>query len=156
MSEYNDPNDLNEGDGIKKLRKAFKDTAAENRELKERLARLEGRDRSISLNEELARRGLDRRVSKFYPKDRETTAEAVDEWVEENRELFGGNTPSDSVPNVPLANLTPVEIQGYQYIQAIQAAEAATEMDFKSRLAAAESPEAVIEMMKTFSAQHTF
>jgi hypothetical protein len=155
MSDFNDDDDFTGSEGFKKLRKAFKDSATENKELKERLMRLEGRDRSISLNEELARRGLDRRVGKFYPKDREITAEAVDEWVEENRELFGVKEP-DSSTSVPLTNLTPVEVQGYQYIQAIQAAEAATEMDFKSRLAAAESPEAVIEMMKTFGAQHTF
>lgn len=154
MSDFDDDDDFTGSDGFKKLRKVYEKTAKENKELNDRLARLEGRDRSISLNEELARRGLDRRVAKFYPKDRETTGESVDEWVEENRELFGVKDAPD--PGVTLPNLTPVEIQGYQYIQAIQAAETATEMDFKSRLAAANSPQEVIDMMKTFGAQHTF
>ena len=154
MSDFDD-NQFGDGEGIKKLRKAYKDAATENKELKERLERLEAKDRSINLTEALVSRGLDRRVARLYPANRETTAQAVDEWVEENRDLFGSREVSSDPAN-SLPNLTPTEIEGYEIVRKIQAAEAATEMDFRSKLAAAETPEQVIEMMKQFGAQHTF
>jgi hypothetical protein len=115
------------------LRKALKKQAQELKELREALAGTLKNERKASVNEALASRGLDPRVAKFYPQDGPTDDEAVDAWVEENRELFGNRAVlMDGEANKDV--LTDSERRGYEIQKDIAAFEAATQMDFKSRL----------------------
>lgn len=142
-----------DGEGIKNLRKAFKETTRLNKELQSRLDALEGKDRTNAIDSALRLRGVDARVAKFYPQDRATTAEAVEEWVEENKDLFG---ISEENAGPVASSLSPVEIEGYEIVRKIQAAEAATEADFKSRLDKAANKDEVMQVMAEFGRQHTF
>lgn len=139
--------------GPKALRDTLKKTLESNKDLQKRMAELEAKGRQSAVDSTIALRGLDPRVAQFYPSGRDTTATAVDEWIDENKDLFGvKETQGTLVPST----LSAVEREGYEIMSKIQAAEAATEMDFKSRLATAESPEDVLNMMRDFGAQHTF
>lgn len=154
--QFYDPSNPNpeggDGGGIKELRKQFKAKAKENEELKARIAALEATSRSGSVADLLANNGLDPRVAKFYPADRPTTADAVAEWVDENRDLFPQPNRQQDDPNK--ITLSPVEIEGYEIMRKIQAAEAATEMDFKSRLDACQNEEEVMALLQQFEQTH--
>ncbi len=143
----------NENTGIKSLREALEKSNKTNKKLLERIEALEGAHSANQLDQVLRLRGVNPAVAKFYPQGRATTAEAVEEWVEENKDLFG--IPNDA-PGPVASSLSPVEQEGYEMIRKIQAAEAATQADFESRLAAATSKDEVISMMQEFGRQHTF
>jgi len=127
-----DEND-NETAGIKAMRKAFKEQGKQLAELQAALTKTLEREKSANVYEALANRGLDPRVAKFYPKDAPTDAEALDSWVEENKDLFGNRvvvTPDGSASDT----LTEAERRGYQIQRDIGAYESAVQMDLKSRL----------------------
>lgn len=156
MTDWDNENP-NETDGIKALRKKFKDQGAEIQSLKDALARTLEREKSQNVYEALANRGVDPRVAKFYPKDASTDDAAVDEWVTENKDLFGNRevlTPDGSASDT----LTDAEKRGYQIQKDISAYEGALQMDLKSRLDKIEydrtNPEKaqneVLEVLKQF------
>jgi len=127
-----DEND-NETAGIKAMRKAFKEQGKQLAELQAALTKTLEREKSANVYEALANRGLDPRVAKFYPKDAPTDADALDSWVEENKDLFGNRvvvTPDGSASDT----LTEAERRGYQIQRDIGAYESAVQMDLKSRL----------------------
>jgi len=127
-----DEND-NETAGIKAMRKAFKEQGKQLAELQAALTKTLEREKSANVYEALASRGLDPRVAKFYPKDAPTDADALDSWVEENKDLFGNRvvvTPDGSASDT----LTEAERRGYQIQRDIGAYESAVQMDLKSRL----------------------
>jgi hypothetical protein len=131
------------------LRKALKAQKKANSELEARLAALEAGRHGTGVRDALSSRGLNPAVAKFYPKDRPTTDDSVDEWVEENRAVFGfkAQAAPDAVPSD-----IPTNVQaGYGVLKQLQAAEAYTEMDFQSKLDACESPEAVLALLKDYS-----
>lgn len=140
-----------DGDGIKALRKQFKAQAEENRLLKEQMEKLQLQANRGSVADVLAAQGLDPRVAKFYPGDKSTTADTVAEWIDENSELFAKADGTRAASTT----LSPAEIEGYGYIKAIQAAEAHTEMDFKSRLDACTSEAEVMALLAQFGQEHS-
>lgn len=144
-----------DGDGIKKLRKEYEKKSKENAELLARVAALEAQTKAGSVADELARHNLDPRIAKFYPADRATTADAVAEWVDENRELF----PSPQEMNQQQSSqttLTPEQQEGYRIMKALGEAEAATQMDFESRAAACNTEEEFMALLDEFSELHPF
>ena len=141
---------VDDTNGIKALRKAMKEKSRENEELKARLEALEKQVSRGSVADELSAHGLDPRVARFYPSDKPTTADAVAEWVSENRELFNASPAPQST------TLSPVELEGYDIIKKIQAAEAHTEMDFKSRLDACQDEAEVMALLAQFGQEHAF
>lgn len=123
----------NDSAGIKAMRKAFKEQGKQLAELQASLAKTMEREKSANVYEALANRGLDPRVAKFYPKDSPTDDAALDEWVDENKELFGNRivvTPEGSNSDT----LTDAEKRGYQIQKDIGAYESAIQTDLKSRL----------------------
>lgn len=152
MSE-NEFDDIGGSEGISSLRKAYKKQKDELAEMRAQLSAINATNTRNELDTVFRLRGVDPRVVKFYPADRPTTVESVDEWLTENSDLFG--VPENSGGPAP-SSLTATEIEGYQMLAKIQAAEAATQTDFESRLKNANSQEEVIAMMKEFGAQHTF
>lgn len=99
--ELNDENPAEElgTEGIANLRKAYDRKVKAEKELKEKLAALETRERERTLSEVLSTQGVNAKLAKFYPADRESTPEKVEEWVNENAELFGhSKAPQAPVP----------------------------------------------------------
>lgn len=149
----NDPfNEGNDG-GIGSLRKQYKKLLEQNKEMAEQLAAIQSSHNANQIDQILRLRGVNPAVAKFYPQGRATTAEAVEEWIEENRDLFG--VPTEA-PGPVASSLSPIEQEGYEIVRKIQAAEAATQADFEAKLAAAGSQEEVLALMKEFGQQHTF
>jgi len=123
----------NDSAGIKAMRKAFKAQGVKLAEMEAALAKTMEREKSANVYEALADRGLDPRIAKFYPKDATTDDAAVDQWVTENKDLFGSRqvvTPEGSNSDT----LTDAEKRGYQIQRDIGAYESAVQMDLKSRL----------------------
>lgn len=143
------------GDGIKQLRKDFKAKSKENDELKARIAALEAQQKTGSVADALAQHGLNPLVAKFYPADKPTTADAVAEWVSENRELFPVQK-DDGQQGAQQTTLTPIQQEGFRIMQALGEAEAATQMDFKSRGDACETEEEYLAFLEEFSTLHPF
>lgn len=115
-------------------RELLKKQGQELKELREALAGTMQRERKANVNEALASRGLDPRVAKFYPSDASTEDEAVERWVEENRELFGARVVVNDNGGANESTLTESERRGYEVQKDISAFESAVQMDFASRL----------------------
>jgi len=131
------------------LRKAYKEQKKANQELLKRLESLESAKHGTSVRDALSARGLNSGVAKFYPKDRPTTEDSVEEWIEENRSVFGFKAKPG--PEV-VASEIPTNVQnGFNVLKQLQAAESYTEMDFQSKLDSCENPDEVIKLLKEYS-----
>jgi hypothetical protein len=144
-----------DGEGIKALRKQYKEMKKQLEALQAENEQLKTSSRSGSVAEELARAGLDPRVAKFYPADRATTADAVAEWVDENRELFPSRQETAQQQSSQ-TTLTPDQQEGYRIMKLLGEAEAATQMDFKSRADACQTEEEFMALLDEFSDAHPF
>lgn len=145
----NELEEFENDNGPAALRKALKQQKQANKDLLARLEALESAKHGTSVRDALAARGLNPSAARFWPQGQPVTDESVDQWVEENRDVFGFRekaNPQNQTSEVP----TDVQ-RGYSALKDLQAAEAYTEMDFKSKLAECESPEAVIELLKGYS-----
>ena len=114
--EMNDENPAEEldGAGIANLRKAYDRKAKAEKELREKLALLESRERERTLSETLSAQGANAKLAKFYPADRESTPEKVEEWVNENADVFGlAKAPQAPAP----AQLSPELRDAYDQFQ---------------------------------------
>lgn len=101
--EWDEMNDENpaelEGTGIANLRKAYEKKDKANKELREKLAALEARERERTLSETLSAQGVNPKIAAFYPADREHTPEKVEEWLTANADVFGQTPPPrDAAP----------------------------------------------------------
>ena len=96
--EWDEMNDENpaevEGAGITNLRKAYEKKDRANKELREKLAALEARERERTLSETLSTQGVNPKIARFYPADRESTPEKVEEWLTEYADVFGQAPPA--------------------------------------------------------------
>lgn len=108
------PAEVTSEQGIANLRKAYERKAKAEKELREKLAALESRERERTLSETLSDKGANAKLAKFYPADRETTPEKVEEWLAENAEVFG-QAPAPRQPAVP--QVSPELIDAYQQFQ---------------------------------------
>jgi hypothetical protein len=119
--------------GIKELRKQFKELAKARKADQALIEELRAERSATSVYDALASRGMDPRIAKFYPKDAQTDDASVQQWIDENKELF----PDRRVGNegeVNTSTLTESEQRGYQTQRDIAAYDAAIQMDLKSRL----------------------
>jgi hypothetical protein len=139
---FNDP-----GNGPAELRKALKAEKQARKALEAQLEELKKSQFSGDVRAALQARGLNPGLARFYPADRPTTDASVDQWVEENRDLFPVQKNDG-----PAVSEIPANVQhGYQLQKDLQAAEAYTEMDFQSKLAACETQEDVMALLKQYS-----
>lgn len=127
-----DEND-NDTPAIKQMRKMLKEQKKQLDEFQAMKSQFDSMNRSVSVNEALASRGLDPRIAKFYPSDSATDDESVDRWVEENKDLFGTRRVYQDA-NVNTSVLTEQEQRGYQIQRDIAAYDAALEADLQSKL----------------------
>lgn len=122
-----------DGDGIKGLRKQFKEQQKQIALLLEQNTKLQARQDAVNVSDLLASRGLDPRVAKFYPEGANTDKESVDQWIEENQDYFGGRRITDD-SGVVQDNLTDAEKRGYQILQDMSAYETGLQQDWKTQL----------------------
>jgi hypothetical protein len=87
-------------EGFAKLRAAYDRKAKAEKELRDKLAALETRERVRTLGETLSDKGANPKLAAFYPADRDSTPEKVEEWLNENAEVFG-QTPAPRTPAPP-------------------------------------------------------
>lgn len=144
-----------DGDGIKALRKQFKEQAKKIKDLEALNETLQSQTRSGSVADTLRDAGLDPRVAKFYPTDAPTTADAVAAWVDENRELFPA-PKRDEGADKNQTTLTPDQQEGYRIMKLLGEAEAATALDFQSRADACETEEEFMALLAEFGETHAF
>lgn len=104
MSEYDEL--FNETDDdtplVRKLRAQLKEQATELKNTKGELTQLKGAQREQTLSEAIAAKGLNPKVAKFVPSDLE--ASALDEWLAEYSDVFGGPAKSEPEPVAPSAD----------------------------------------------------
>jgi hypothetical protein len=93
--------------GMKKLREAYDRKVKAEKDLRDKLAALEARERERTLGEVLSAKGLNAKLAKFYPAGAEATEEKVTAWVQENADVFGH--PSETLP--PANQQIPQELQ---------------------------------------------
>lgn len=100
--EMNDeiPAENSGNEGFAKLRAAYDRKAKAEKELRDKLAALETRERVRTLSETLSEKGANPKLANFYPADRESTPEKVEEWLNENAEVFG-QAPVTRTPAPP-------------------------------------------------------
>jgi len=122
---------------MKALRKLTKTQAEELKALRTEMGKLQAVSRHSGLAEILSARKSRSEGSKVLtPRTGRPPVESVDEWVAENAELFGLARPSRRQEQ--RSALSQSEMDGYETMKKLEAAEAHTEIDFKSRLAACE------------------
>lgn len=99
MSDDDNLDDNNEGDGIKSLRKQYENEKKARADLEQRLAAFEKKERESSVAEFLKAKGAPKAAAKFYT-DEDTSEDAVGKWLEANADVFQIKT-SDSAPGDP-------------------------------------------------------
>jgi hypothetical protein len=76
-------------DLVKKLRQADRAKEKRIRELETELGGLRSMQREATIKSVLENKGVSTKVAKFIPQDIETSAEAIDKWIEDNADVFG-------------------------------------------------------------------
>lgn len=76
-------------DLVRKLRKADRAKEKRIKELETELSGLRSVQRETTIKSVLESKGVSAKVAKFIPQDIETSAEAIDKWIEENADVFG-------------------------------------------------------------------
>lgn len=98
----------NESEGIKQLRAKQKQDAKMIRELQAELDRFRTTERSRSVADVLATRGLNPKIADLIPSDLRD-ADEINRWIEERADVFAGvsNTSSQQQTDVPDAVIPP-------------------------------------------------
>lgn len=100
----------------KKLRAKIKELQKERDEYAEKFAAFEKKERTASLQSTLESRGFNPKIAAFVPED-VNEPEALDEWLNEFGEIFGGGGQTAAAPNPQQAEINrmnAVQSQGTQ------------------------------------------
>lgn len=121
---------------LRELRKAYKAKEKQVKELEERLTELATASRRSTIEGVLTEAGVDTRIARFIPGE-VTTPEEVQEWLQENGDLFGVQVqePVEAAPEVQaaarlanIANAAPA-LDGGDLLSRIEAATTAEELN---------------------------
>lgn len=93
--DFDDIEESQDQNGPANLRKALKRAEKEKKELAEQLTAIQNDLRSRSVKEVLANKGVPEKVAKFIPGD-VSTPEQVDAWLNENADVFGFTTKTET------------------------------------------------------------
>jgi seryl-tRNA synthetase len=89
-----------EGDDLaKKLRSKIKELQKERDEYAEKFAAFEKKERTASLQTTLQNKGLNPKIAAFVPEEAAASSEALDEWLGEFGDVFGGQPQAPAVEN---------------------------------------------------------
>lgn len=87
--EYEDQEEVDGTDLVKKLRKAERLKEKRIKELESELSEIQTARRSDVINSVLSEKGVNTKIAKFIPSDVEPTPDALNSWLEQNADVFG-------------------------------------------------------------------
>ena len=148
MSDFDwdddDSGDAQESNAMKELRRAYKATQKQNKELAEQLQQMQSSLRERSVKDVLASKGLPEKIAKFIPEEA-TSAEEVEAWLSEYGDVFGIQESTEEQPQ----QVNP-ELQAWQRIASTQSSGQPFTNDpdqLSGLIANADSPEALNKLL---------
>ena len=134
FDEENDSADL-----PKKLRAKIKELQKERDELADKFAEFEKKERTENLASTLESKGYNPKIAAFVPEDA-STPEALDEWLNEFGDVFGGQPQAQQAPPAQAAEIN-------RMAAAEQGATMAPPADIMARIDNAESMEELMSVL---------
>jgi hypothetical protein len=114
----------NDSNLVKKLRSKIDELAARAKELESENQNLKGSARKQTLSAALASRGFPAKIAAFIPADIEPTDEAIDEWLNEYGDVFGGavnqDTQEQAVQQAPVVVASAADAEAYRRMSAAE------------------------------------
>lgn len=108
---------------VKKLRSKIDELAAKAKELETENQSLKGQSRKQTLSSALTTRGYPAKIAAFIPADIEPTDEAIDEWLSEYGDVFGGanqSTQEQAVQQAPVVVGSAADAEAYRRMSAAE------------------------------------
>lgn len=139
---------------VKKLRSKIDELAAKAKELETENLSLKGQSRKQTLSSALTSRGYPAKIAAFIPADIEPTDEAIDEWLSEYGDVFGGANQSaqdQAVQQAPVVVGSAADADAYRRMSAAEtgaAAPANTSGDILAQINAAESMDDLMALLR--------
>lgn len=150
MSEDNEFDGTTDGG---KLRKMYEDALKEKKALAEKVAALEAKERTQTVEKFFSEKGLNPKLAKFVSDEDAADPARLDAWVKDNAELFG--TPNPPVEETGGESSVPAEAQAaHSAIQNVSAngAHAVSDVSaIQARIKAAKNPAELDAIMAQFS-----
>ena len=119
MSFYDDDDDFegNESEGIKQLRSAQKAATKRIKELESELDSFRSTERTRSVSDVLAARGLNSKIADLIPSDLRGSDD-INRWLDERADVFAGvqSTPSQAQPDAHTPVVPPMNADRMQSI----------------------------------------
>ena len=113
----------NDSNLVKKLRSKIDELAARAKELETENQSLKGSARKQSLSSALAARGYPAKIAAFIPADLDPTDEAIDEWLSEYGDVFGGANQvqqEQAVQQAPVVVGSAADAEAYRRMNAVE------------------------------------
>lgn len=101
---------------VKKLRSKIDELAAKAKELESENQTLKGSARKQTLSSALTARGYPAKIAAFIPSDLEPTDEALDQWLSEYGDVFGGGqaAPQEGIQQAPVVVGSAADADAYR------------------------------------------
>lgn len=103
-NDSQEPNDL-----VKKLRKVDRAKEKRIKELESELGQLRSIQRENIIKSVLEGKGVSPKVAKFIPSDIDPSAESIDNWIQENADVFGLQAKQEQQNAPDLATLRQID-----------------------------------------------
>lgn len=157
---YDDPYDhsdelLGESDSnlVKKLRSKIDELSSRAKELESENESLRGSARNQALSSALAARGYPAKIATFIPADIDPTDEALDAWLSEYGEVFGGANQArqDQANQAPVVVGSAADADVYRRMSAAESggsAPANVSGDILAMISSAESMDDLMAVLK--------
>lgn len=113
----------NDSNLVKKLRSKIDELAARAKELETENQSLKGSARKQTLSSALAARGYPAKIAAFIPADLDPTDEAIDEWLSEYGDVFGGANQvqqEQAVQQAPVVVGSAADAEAYRRMTAVE------------------------------------
>ena len=113
----------NDSNLVKKLRSKIDELAARAKELETENQSLKGSARKQTLSSALAARGYPAKIAAFIPADLDPTDEAIDEWLSEYGDVFGGANQvqqEQAVQQAPVVVGSAADAEAYRRMNAVE------------------------------------
>lgn len=113
MENENEP--TNDGGA---LRKQLEDALKKNKEMSDRLAAMEARERTQSVEKALSEKGLNPKLAKFVSSEDGSDPARLDAWIKENADLFGmGENTAPEAQSSGQPSVDPATAEAFKRIQ---------------------------------------
>ena len=142
---FGDEDNTNSNDGISNLRKADRVKAKRIKELESELESLRSFQRTTTVSSVLAEKGVNPKIASFIPADIATDPEAIDNWLNENAEIFGYTKAEPQQES----QVSREDVQAFRRIEAVSNSAVSPDdvNDMASRLNNAQSAEELIALL---------